>query len=76
MATVSLAYPVMYLALSAFVTVHEETMKTELPAIACALALAAPLFAQPPQTVQDEYARLRSARAGNGVVPHRLRRRR
>jgi hypothetical protein len=31
-------------------------MKTRMPAIACALALAAPLFAQPPQTVQDEYA--------------------
>ena len=31
-------------------------MKTELTAIACALALAAPVFAQPPQTVQDEYA--------------------
>jgi hypothetical protein len=31
-------------------------MKTRLPAVACALALATPLFAQPPQTVQDEYA--------------------
>ena len=31
-------------------------MKTALTTIACALVLAAPLFAQPPQTVQDEYA--------------------
>ena len=31
-------------------------MTTRMPAIACALALAAPVFAQPPQTVQDEYA--------------------
>jgi hypothetical protein len=31
-------------------------MKTRLPAIAFALILATPLLAQPPQTVQDEYA--------------------
>jgi hypothetical protein len=31
-------------------------MRTRLPAIVCALALAASVFAQPPQTVQDEYA--------------------
>jgi hypothetical protein len=31
-------------------------MKIRMPAIACALALATPVFAQPPQTVQDEYA--------------------
>ena len=31
-------------------------MKTRFPAIAIALALATPLLAQPPQTVQDEYA--------------------
>ena len=31
-------------------------MTTRLPAIVCALALAAYVFAQPPQTVQDEYA--------------------
>jgi hypothetical protein len=31
-------------------------MKTRIPAIAVALALSAPLLAQPPQTVQDEYA--------------------
>ena len=31
-------------------------MKTRLPAIALALTLATPLLAQPPQTVQDEYA--------------------
>ena len=31
-------------------------MNTRLPAIAIALGLSAPLLAQPPQTVQDEYA--------------------
>ena len=31
-------------------------MKTRMTAIVCALALGAPLLAQPPQTVQDEYA--------------------
>ena len=31
-------------------------MRTTPPAIVCALALATCVFAQPPQTVQDEYA--------------------